>query len=202
MDRRIRLHRHQWVFCLFSFVDCSSAFCMVSRPQKIPVGDMADSVLKALKSRYNGRSSMQQTTDELGEYSMELMRLNVQSLFDKEIETILQKYMEVSKWKRMVSLTCSWTQHNLLQFFSLLSHPYSDILQAGTEKCSRESRWLDHYGRLRECCTMPPKATSTVDETTIELILIAFNFSYRKSAVICWMQQNNNIARESHRRQW
>lgn len=39
---------------------------------------------------------MQQSTGEIAEYSMELMRLNVQSLFDKEIETIVQKYVEVS----------------------------------------------------------------------------------------------------------
>lgn len=64
-------------------------------PQKIPVSDMAEGVLKALKSRYNGRNTMQQSTDELAEYSMELMRLNVQSLFDKEVETIVQKYVEV-----------------------------------------------------------------------------------------------------------
>lgn len=39
---------------------------------------------------------MQQGTDEIAAYSMELMRLNVQSLFDKEIETVVKKYIEVS----------------------------------------------------------------------------------------------------------
>lgn len=56
---------------------------------------MAESVLKALKLRYNGRGSSQQITHEIAQNSMELMRLNVQELFDKEIELIVQKYTEV-----------------------------------------------------------------------------------------------------------
>lgn len=53
--------------------------------------------------------------------------------------------------------------------FLFLSHPNADILQAGTEKCSRESRWLGHYGQLRECCTRgAAKSSSTIDRTTID----------------------------------
>lgn len=40
---------------------------------------------------------MKQTTDEIAEYSMELMRLNVQTLFDKEVDALLQKYTEVNR---------------------------------------------------------------------------------------------------------
>lgn len=49
-----------------------------------------------MRLRYNGRNSMQQTEFETAQYSMELMRQNVQHLFDKEIENVLRKYIEVS----------------------------------------------------------------------------------------------------------
>lgn len=58
---------------------------------------MAKKVLNALKTRYNGRNSLEQTAHELAEHSMELMRLNIQHLFDKEIQIIVQKYIEVNE---------------------------------------------------------------------------------------------------------
>lgn len=53
-------------------------------------------MLNAMRLRYNGRSSMQQTELETAQYSMELMRQNVQHLFDKEIQIVVKKYIEVS----------------------------------------------------------------------------------------------------------
>lgn len=57
---------------------------------------MAESVLKALKYRYNGRLHANQTNTESALMSMELMRLNVQDEFDKEIDIIVRKYIDVS----------------------------------------------------------------------------------------------------------
>lgn len=58
--------------------------------------EVSVNVLNAMRLRYNGRSSMQQTEFETAQYSMELMRQNVQHLFDKEIQSIVKKYIEVS----------------------------------------------------------------------------------------------------------
>lgn len=58
---------------------------------------MAGNVLNALKNRYNGRSTVQETALELAQSSMELMRCNVQHLFDREIQNVVDKYIEVSE---------------------------------------------------------------------------------------------------------
>lgn len=58
--------------------------------------EMADSVLRAFRTRYNGRNAVHQTSREIGERSMELLRMNIQELFDEEIDSIVQKYIEVS----------------------------------------------------------------------------------------------------------
>lgn len=54
-------------------------------------------MLKELRRRYNGRSSINQTELEIAQKSMELMRQNIQHLFDTEIQTIVQKYIEASE---------------------------------------------------------------------------------------------------------
>lgn len=58
--------------------------------------ELSINVLNAMRLRYNGRSSMQQTELETAQYSMELMRQNVQHLFDKEIQIVVRKYVEVN----------------------------------------------------------------------------------------------------------
>lgn len=63
--------------------------------EQISTDDMAASVLKALKTRYNGRSSKHQTDLELACNSIELMRVNIQESFDKEINVIINKYLQV-----------------------------------------------------------------------------------------------------------
>lgn len=55
--------------------------------------------MKELRRRYNGRSSLQQTELETAQQSMELMRQNVQELFDSEVQAIVQKYIDVSNNK-------------------------------------------------------------------------------------------------------
>lgn len=58
--------------------------------------ELSANVLNAMRLRYNGRSSMQQTELETAQCSMELMRQNVQHSFDKEIQIVVKKYVEVS----------------------------------------------------------------------------------------------------------
>lgn len=62
----------------------------ISNPQ------MAESVLKALTYRYNGRSNANQTNTEAALMSMEMMRQNIQDEFDKEVDGIVRKYIDVS----------------------------------------------------------------------------------------------------------
>lgn len=62
----------------------------------MPNSELSEIVLKELRRRYNGRSSLQQTELETAQQSMELMRQNVQELFDSEVNVIIQKYIEVS----------------------------------------------------------------------------------------------------------
>lgn len=52
--------------------------------------------MHALHSRYNGRCSAQQTPHQIAEHSLDLLRLNIQDLFNDEIEKIVKKYIEVS----------------------------------------------------------------------------------------------------------
>lgn len=56
---------------------------------------MAESVHKALKHRYNGRSHILQTNSDAAIRSMELMRMNIQDAFDREVDTIVKKYIDV-----------------------------------------------------------------------------------------------------------
>lgn len=62
----------------------------------MPNSELSEIVLKELRRRYNGRSSLQQTELETAQQSMELMRQNVQELFDNEVQVIIQKYIDVS----------------------------------------------------------------------------------------------------------
>lgn len=56
---------------------------------------MAESVALALKHRYNGRSYAHQLNSDSAIRSMELMRFNIQECFDKEIDAIVRKYIDV-----------------------------------------------------------------------------------------------------------
>lgn len=57
---------------------------------------MATSIWQTLKNRYNGRSAMHQTDSEIALSSIEKMRLIIQDSFDKEIDIVVKKYMQVS----------------------------------------------------------------------------------------------------------
>lgn len=64
---------------------------VISNPQ------MAESVHKALKSRFTpGRSYSTQSNSDIAIRSMEMMRINVQDEFDREINAIVKKYIDVS----------------------------------------------------------------------------------------------------------
>lgn len=58
---------------------------------------MAESVHRAMKQRYNGRVHIHQTNAVAALSSMELMRQNVQNAFDRDIDTIIKKYVDVKK---------------------------------------------------------------------------------------------------------
>lgn len=62
----------------------------------MPNSELSEIVLNELRRRYNGRSSLQQTELETAQQSMDLMRQNVQDLFDSEVQAIVQKYIDVS----------------------------------------------------------------------------------------------------------
>lgn len=49
----------------------------------------------ALKNRYNGRSSRHQSDLEIACHSLELMRINLQDAFNKEVDVIVKKYIQV-----------------------------------------------------------------------------------------------------------
>lgn len=58
---------------------------------------MAESVHKALKSRFTpGRSYSTQSNSDIAIRSMEMMRINIQDEFDREINAIVKKYIDVS----------------------------------------------------------------------------------------------------------
>lgn len=56
---------------------------------------MAATVWKTLKNRYNGRNSKDQTDLEIAYNSIEIMRINIQDSFDREIDGIVKKYIQV-----------------------------------------------------------------------------------------------------------
>lgn len=56
---------------------------------------MAESVHRAMKQRYNGKAHILQTNAVAALSSMELMRQNVQNAFDRDIDTIIKKYVDV-----------------------------------------------------------------------------------------------------------
>lgn len=56
---------------------------------------MAAKVLIALKNRYNGRSSRHQSDLEIACHSLELMRINLQDSFNKEVDVVVKKYIQV-----------------------------------------------------------------------------------------------------------
>lgn len=82
-------HLFNWTLTLLNF--------FIHLPQKLQNSELSEVVLKELRRRYNGRSSMNQTEVETAQQSMELMRQNVQHLFDNEIQAIVQKYIEVGE---------------------------------------------------------------------------------------------------------
>lgn len=58
---------------------------------------MAESVHKALKSRFTpGRSYSTQSNSDIAIRSLEMMRINIQDEFDREINAIVKKYIDVS----------------------------------------------------------------------------------------------------------
>lgn len=58
---------------------------------------MAESVHKVLKSRFTpGRSYSTQSNSDIAIRSMEMMRINIQDEFDREINAIVKKYIDVS----------------------------------------------------------------------------------------------------------
>lgn len=58
---------------------------------------MAESVHRAYKRRFTpGRSYSTQSNSDIAIRSMEMMRINVQDEFDKEINAIVKTYIEVS----------------------------------------------------------------------------------------------------------
>ncbi|XP_037045884.1 deoxynucleotidyltransferase terminal-interacting protein 1 [Bradysia coprophila] len=62
---------------------------IISSPQ------MAESVHKALKSRFTpGRSYTTQSNSDIAIRSMEMMRINIQDEFDREINAIVKKYID------------------------------------------------------------------------------------------------------------
>ncbi|XP_031636141.1 uncharacterized protein LOC116349026 [Contarinia nasturtii] len=61
--------------------------------KKLPNKETSEVVLKELRRRYNGRNSMHQSEFETAQQSMELMRQNIQHLFNAEIEVIVQRYI-------------------------------------------------------------------------------------------------------------
>lgn len=63
---------------------------------------MAESVHKALKSRFTpGRSYSTQSNSDIAIRSMEMMRINIQDEFDREINAIVKKYVDVSVTHKM-----------------------------------------------------------------------------------------------------
>lgn len=75
---------------------------------------MAESVLKALKQRYNGRSFLHQSNGDAAVQSLDIMRLNIQEAFDKEIDGIVRKYIDVSTGiMNKICTRISWAVLNL-----------------------------------------------------------------------------------------
>lgn len=58
---------------------------------------MSESVHKSLRHRLNGRGHSQQTNADAAIQAMELMRSCVQDAFDREIDVIVKKYIDVNK---------------------------------------------------------------------------------------------------------
>lgn len=58
---------------------------------------MCESVHKALRNRFDGRgANLHQTNVDAAIRAMELMRQCVQDAFDREIDVIIKKYIDVS----------------------------------------------------------------------------------------------------------
>lgn len=73
----------------------------ISNPQ------MAESVHRALKNRLNGRSHANQTNAEAAARSMELMRVNIQEVFNQEVSAIINKYIEVKSCLCLNCIVCN-----------------------------------------------------------------------------------------------
>lgn len=76
-----------------------SGFSPFQQKSHISNPQMAESVHRALKNRLNGRSHVMESNAESAARSMELMRLNVQDVFNQEIDGIVSKYIDVIFFK-------------------------------------------------------------------------------------------------------
>lgn len=52
---------------------------------------------RAMKQRYDGRVHIHQTNAVAALSSMELMRQNIQDAFDRDVDAIIKKYVDVEK---------------------------------------------------------------------------------------------------------
>lgn len=84
---------------------------------------MAESVHRAMKQRYNGKTHIHQNNAVAALSAMELMRQNVQNAFDRDIDTIIKKYMDVKKLFGQYAIRI--VPNNYFKYFrAFLSQPY------------------------------------------------------------------------------
>lgn len=121
-----------------------SFYLIIINVKKPSNREVSINVLNAMRLRYNGRSSMQQTELETAQYSMELMRQNVQQLFDKEIQTVVRKYIEVSfrDWRVHCSMAIKFKRKN---YWNL-----TDLFWTSIEKCKRKPQKCRNHWLLRK----------------------------------------------------
>ncbi|KAJ6644619.1 Deoxynucleotidyltransferase terminal-interacting protein 1, partial [Pseudolycoriella hygida] len=80
---------------------------IISTPQ------MAESVHRALKGRFTpGRSYSTQSNSDIAIRSMEMMRINIQDEFDREINAIVKNYIDLQK------MSCSLLENAKIQYYS------------------------------------------------------------------------------------
>lgn len=68
---------------------------------------MSESVLRALKDRFNGRTNAQESAHELAIHSLDVVRRCVQDEFNVEVNRIVQRYLDVSSVDDALSLLAS-----------------------------------------------------------------------------------------------
>lgn len=79
---------------LNAFNSRASISIFLNHFQKLSNRELSGNVLDALRTRYNGRNALQQSEYEIAQHSMDLMRSNIQHLFDEEIQPIIKRYIE------------------------------------------------------------------------------------------------------------